>query len=743
MSAITSAVNGNWSSGGTWVGGIAPVAGDTVTIAAGHVIHFDSGASPLVIGSDPGTGGTAAIIIGSVAQTTATQLILDAGTSLTLRGDLNVVGQNTNPGAVSSLTLNAGASLVMGPPSAGHYLINLTQAAQLFFNGTSGSHCVVKTDKTRGGTNSYMPTGTITSPNYGGGIITATYTDLTNFGTTSIRGLVTVLTNSFSAPAGNINISNCTFTGCSFGMLDELSSGWTGAYTFSSNIMAGSISTTDYWTSACYGNSFNGSTAASKTVSNSSFDLSVVVDGGTGYTFGPNNVFAGGLVFSQSSTWVDDSHFSSNFVVCSATGGGATLGVPTKPVSSINGCYVATLVQFPAQFVVVSPGNTVTGCIFDIAHATGAGFTNGIVIPSGSGIVTAKLNLALQGPTAGATNRCVGSIWIPNSVAGSIVVAEHNLQLGQLGQGMLAVGDATAAAGQIASCRANIIWAGAAAQKVLAINEAGANTNTLDLVTVAGHNGYFHNTTGTVKTSAGGVSTGSVPLYDGIEVTAVGSPLSGGNTQVGLGDFSADPMFVDSTRNLATWGGTATGGGVATAAAAIATLQANPLLVTKPGVGLIPWVLAGYVPTNSAYLPANHPSYSGDASTVDALGNGWAGGAPGVGPLSVAPSYATGGATSGTVGTPSANISVTPSATIGSDTITISDGGAGGTITPSTLTFSASSAGQNFTYNAASAGSKTLTLTSADGYSITGSPITFIASNPVSTTGAAILLPMM
>ena len=69
-----------------------------------------------------------------------------------------------------------------------------------------------------------------------------------------------------------------------------------------------------------------------------------------------------------------------------------------------------------------------------------------------------------------------------------------------------------------------------------------------------------------------------------------------------------------------------------------------------------------------------------------------------------------------------ATLTVTPT-TATTDTVTLSDGGAGGTFTPSTLSWVASGSPRTATYTAASAGTITISATSSSGATVTGSPL--------------------
>jgi len=93
------------------------------------------------------------------------------------------------------------------------------------------------------------------------------------------------------------------------------------------------------------------------------------------------------------------------------------------------------------------------------------------------------------------------------------------------------------------------------------------------------------------------------------------------------------------------------------------------------------------------------------------------------------------GPTTGTVGVASSNFTVTLSTTAGTTTtITPSDSGGGGTFTPTTVSIAAGATTGTFTYAAVSSGVKSISITSTNGYTPAGSPISFTASNPVTST---------
>ena len=205
-------------------------------------------------------------------------------------------------------------------------------------------------------------------------------------------------------------------------------------------------------------------------------------------------------------------------------------------------------------------------------------------------------------------------------------VFEHCLlwggMAGAYGAGMLMGYPGAAYAGEVVSARSNLLFYPTAATDTYLLTESLDSTYTERAVTVAGYNGMYNPVAGTCKYNAGGGSA-SVNGYAGLQVSDAGAFP---NSQLGDGDFVANPDFADTDyRDIIGWANR-TQGQSDTWAATIAYLQANPSLVPS----MIQWVRAGYVPTNSAYL---HATYPGDTLTTDANGNPLNGT---VGPMGVA-----------------------------------------------------------------------------------------------------------
>lgn len=91
------------------------------------------------------------------------------------------------------------------------------------------------------------------------------------------------------------------------------------------------------------------------------------------------------------------------------------------------------------------------------------------------------------------------------------------------------------------------------------------------------------------------------------------------------------------------------------------------------------------------------------------------------------------GPTSGTVGSPSTNFTVGANGTItGTVVVTPSDGGAGGTFTPTTVSISSGTPTATFTYTPSSAGAKTISVTNNGGLT-NPSNITYTATSTAAT----------
>ena len=119
--------------------------------------------------------------------------------------------------------------------------------------------------------------------------------------------------------------------------------------------------------------------------------------------------------------------------------------------------------------------------------------------------------------------------------------------------------------------------------------------------------------------------------------------------------------------------------------------------------------------------------YSINPGTQDLLGNTISPSSLAQGAINVVLSYTLIGPTTGVKGVPSTNFTLTPSTSV-SDTITLSDGGSGGLFTPSSITFNSSATPATFTYVPAAPGAYALSLTSALGAAVSGSPATYASS---------------
>jgi len=592
---------GNWN-GSIWAANAQPTTNDYVFIGAAVTLNQNAsiGKTAFVTGGQP-----------ALTFNAGGSLTLNFGYQLTLSGDIAHL-------AASTVTMNNGSTISFRPPSGQTCVWNFGASNAintLVANGTSGYHCVVKTDLSLGGNNSYMTAGSYSTF----GVATATYTDFSNFGTSTQNGIQSLDDGSLNP---NFSITNCTFTGCSYSFGTGSDGSWDGNFTFSNNIFSSSIGYTGQGLTQCAQFAANNNyTSGTRTISTNSFDLEIYFGAYRGYTFTGNFCGAGWFIngFPQ---WPAASNFAGNLLVTAADGGG-----PTGVGGSINGNYFAYSTTDNPHFLSFPDASiTVNGCIFE---SCGGGTPGGKAFLTGdpSAPRTYTIQNCLTLPVdPGGNNMGVqllnvfGAGTDPNHYV-TVDVLHCTVCCGQNFAAHYSENGATGT-GQIGLYKANLFWAqNMTSSNAYKLWDAGSPTSGGTSNVVSPTNADYN----------GGYQMQAGP-YTGNTYTYAGNGYQGNYTATpGAHDINnTNPQFVDSTRCLATWGGTATGGGTATVAAALATLAANPALISQATTGLIPWVLAGFRPTNQTYHSASYPT---DPSTQDAAGNSWTGTYPDVGAM--------------------------------------------------------------------------------------------------------------
>lgn len=636
MAALTTVRAGDWNNStggvtpwtsltGSGTGGV-PGSGDTVTISKAVTISQSN-----TVGSSPATGGTPAITIttgGSIAQT--------AGT-MTVQGDIR--HQKAN----ATWTMSAGTTVTFKPAASAQYVwdfrwgfFNLGGNADgencsLICNGTSGSHCTITANL--GASGSLAPyMNTVSNVNMG--LRTATYTDISNFGTASKWGATTGLGNAITSNQA-VSITNCTLNASSYNSL--CASTWDGNLTFSNNIATSSTANTSNGFSA--GTSFdfgNNPTSGQRTLQFNSLDLLMTSQGfrlGTTGLFTDNYLAQGYQMAGGTTNNWSAAGFARNFIA--SPQGSVTIW------SSIGSNYWVDTAQDNPHFIstdTVQSTVSITGTIFEAINGLPTTDGGDCVITSTPGSAQAiTIQNCVVLPISG-TNYGSGVMHTLFGTSTNVTLSVlHNTFVsggsggatgGQAGAAYSETGNCTA--GQIAAWKANFVWTPSGITTLsYKLWDSGHQTTggTQDVVspTNCDYNGSFNC---------------QFTVQSGNTYTHAGNGYQGNfSATPGTHDLAdQNPQFVDATRNLSAWGGTTAGGGTATNAGALAALAANPALIGQATTGLIAWVLAGFQPQNANLKNASYPS---DPSTADAAGNAWPVG-PGIGAMAFL-SSATGG----------------------------------------------------------------------------------------------------
>lgn len=659
MALITSAATGNWATGATWTGGVAPGAGDQAKVQGTHVVTIPV-ATTVTVGHGPDLGGDA---VPAIEIATGGQLVLNG--TLNCRGDFKCSASNTTRSYVQGpgATFNFDTSEAATPANAIYQFIQPSQypgtqpSAQI--NGTNGSHAVFTA--TGGGKGRFVGTGA----NYFS-LLEAYYCDFSKLGSNTLNMIAPSVNSDVADPSSRFILENCTFTDCGPINTNGVNIDPRAKFRMYKNKFTGSLQSFCLQISS-YGAKLG--TNSERLLEGNKFDKHVRLYSPRDFTI-KYNYFgeawtttstdaAGWAEFRyntvrQPNTTFNDSpangHVLDNFFVFDSG--------------------VATNIHILGVGAYAGPGTyNIKGNIFKFTGTDATGDCITISSPSGPVTINIENNIVLPNEDDETTGTLVSALGNANT---TLNINHNTVHLGT--GGGVALGETYAGhAGMVTSCRSNLFWdTSARAHKVY---DSGTDNSVPDLVTAANlnYNGGFN------------FLAGDVNGYNNLEFSS-GTP--------GANDITGDPVFFDDTVDLDEWDHIL--GGAGTISAALTRLQNDPTLITT----LLSFVREGYAPTETDYEDAGH-----DGLTIGAVP--FSGTAPATGFSFVGPA-------AGLVGVASTNFTVVPNG-LYTGTVTPSAGGGGGTFSPTTLTWTGDQAVKTFTYTPATVGVKTISITNSEG----------------------------
>ncbi len=576
VSTITSTANGNWASGATWVGGIAPGPGDKAIVNHNVTITADT-----TIGD--GTNSTVLDVTNGTLTVT--------GAVLTIAGN-STFGKYTGSAPVARLTVQHSGATPAGIELDGNSGVSPTMTLSddtlTVFAGSSSARVFLRTRLASPGNFGYCADASSLHGNYW----QVSYCDFSRLGDTSHQALTALnVTGGGTAPI--FSFDNCTVDNCS--TLPYLNTqGGNVTLSFTNSVWTNAINSNpqNYGTVSLFIASTDAITTGTRLVNKCNFFNVAVLYTPLGYTVTQNYFDQALTTFGTGYEWA---LFDSNFVRK------VTESFETRVAGSISNSYflddnpaatgamIAILGSNTANaaiaFNVIQPNHPTAGLAFNETEGAPNFHTDSLL----NNLVLANTGGGPSYQLGGADANTVQSFY-PS------FVAEHNTVCMNGSVGCAAGATIGQRAGTVLSFRSNIFYNTGTPSFALQ-NQDPAPVN--DIVTAAhcDYNAWL------------GLATVPPGTWNDIsDGTVYSTPITGA-TPPGVHDIvSVDPLFVDPSRNLQAWAvhkgyAASSDSNLNKVLFALRAIQADTTLVASD---LLVWVRAGFQPTNGTIQNAGH-----------------------------------------------------------------------------------------------------------------------------------------